>query len=183
MLEVLLGLFPRAEIFTLVHVPGAVPAVEERPIHASWLSRLPAAGRVFPLGFPLFHQAMGRLELSGFDLVLSVSHCAAKNVLPPAGVPRLIGVHVRRGDACANRSRSAAAADPTGYAGTGVARKCDLPLEHYVALASASAGPNKNADLCPIEWMCSETDGALRFGFRCGWLARAKAMQARMFTY
>ena len=48
----------------------------------------------------------------------------------------------------------------------------------YVALASASAGPNKNADLCPIEWMCSETDGALRFGFRCGWLARAKAMQA-----
>lgn len=88
-LEVLLGLFPRAEIFTLVHVPGAVPAVEERPIHASWLSRLPAAGRVFPLGFPLFHQAMGRLELSGFDLVLSVSHCAAKNVLPPAGVPHL----------------------------------------------------------------------------------------------
>ena len=100
--------------------------------------------RQFPLALWWLHAAVaalssGRRQARGGSSRPRSAHRRAAAPLPPAGVPRLIGVHVRRGDACANRSRSAAAADPTGYAGTGVARKCDLPLEHYVALAERAA--------------------------------------------
>ena len=48
-LEALLGLFPAADIFTLVHVPGSVaPAIEARPIRTSFIQRLPGAPRAIP---------------------------------------------------------------------------------------------------------------------------------------
>jgi hypothetical protein len=41
-LEVLCEQFPDAELFTLLHVPGSVsPAIERRPIHTSFVQRLP----------------------------------------------------------------------------------------------------------------------------------------------
>ena len=48
-LEVLCELFPDAELFTLVHVPGAVsPTIERRRDHTSFVQRLPRAPAVLP---------------------------------------------------------------------------------------------------------------------------------------
>lgn len=72
-------LFPEAPIFTLVHAPGAIhPELERHPIHTSLIQRLPGAPRRFRQYLPLFPAAMAALDLRGFDLVLSTSHCVAK---------------------------------------------------------------------------------------------------------
>jgi glycosyltransferase involved in cell wall biosynthesis len=78
-LESMLELFPNADIFTLVHVPGSVSAaIEAHPIHTSFLQsaqeRTPRWRRLLPL----FPAALARFDLTSYDLVLSSSHCVAK---------------------------------------------------------------------------------------------------------
>ncbi len=87
-LEVVCERFPEAELFTLVHVPGSVaPVIERRPIHTSFVQRLPFVRRAYRHYLPLFPAAIERLDLSGFDQVLSLSHCVAKSVITAPGVP------------------------------------------------------------------------------------------------
>lgn len=89
-LEALVDLFPDCEIFTLIHRPGKVsPKIEARPIHTSFINALPAAHTGYRYYLPLFPSAIERFDLRGFDLVISVSHCVAKGVRPPRGVPHL----------------------------------------------------------------------------------------------
>jgi glycosyltransferase involved in cell wall biosynthesis len=84
-LDTLVDLYPGATIHTLVHVPGRVaPTIEARPIQTSLIQRLPGAPRRFREYLPLFPLAVGRLDLSGYDLVLSTSHCVALGVRTPA---------------------------------------------------------------------------------------------------
>lgn len=93
-LEGLLELFPHAEIFTLVHVPGSVsPRIEARPIHTPRLGRLRLAGRYYRYALPLMPALVERFDLRGFDLIISSSHCVAKGVRPPPGVPHLCYCH------------------------------------------------------------------------------------------
>jgi glycosyltransferase involved in cell wall biosynthesis len=83
-LEVICERFPDAELFTLLHVRGSVsPTIERRPIHTSPLQRLPGVARYYRHCLPLFPWAVEQFDLDGFDLVLSVSHCAAKSVIRP----------------------------------------------------------------------------------------------------
>jgi glycosyltransferase involved in cell wall biosynthesis len=83
-LEELVGLFPDADVFTLVHVPGATSAViDARPIRTSFLSRIPGIGRHYRMWLPLFPTAIERLDLSGYDRVVSCSHAVAKGVRTP----------------------------------------------------------------------------------------------------
>ncbi len=83
-LEVLCELYPDAELFTLLHVPGSVsPTIERRPIHTSFIQRLPRARRLYRHYLPLFPTAIEQFDLDGFDLVVSTSHCAAKSVVRP----------------------------------------------------------------------------------------------------
>ncbi len=92
-LEAMLDLFPNAEIFTLLHVPGSVsPRIEARPIHASALARAPFARRGLRGYLPLFPLAVESLRVRGFDLVLSSSHCVAKSVRT-GGAPHLCYCH------------------------------------------------------------------------------------------
>lgn len=85
-LDELVGLFPDADVHTLVHVPGSTtPRIEARPIHTSPLSRLPGVGRHYRKLLPLFPWAVGRLRIPPCDLVLSTSHAVAKGVRPPPG--------------------------------------------------------------------------------------------------
>jgi len=64
-LESLVGLFPTADIFTLVHIPGSVaPAIEARPIRTSFIQRLPGAPRRFRQYLPLFPLAVRRFDWS-----------------------------------------------------------------------------------------------------------------------
>ncbi|HEX5307731.1 MAG TPA: glycosyltransferase [Solirubrobacteraceae bacterium] len=80
----LLRMFPQAEIFTSVYDPEPWPSIiRDRPVHASWLNRIPGATRHYPKLLPLMTSGFRRFDLSRFDLVLSSSHACAKNVRTP----------------------------------------------------------------------------------------------------
>lgn len=87
-LEVLCELFPDAPLFTLLHVPGSVtPTIERRRIVTSFVQRLPQAAARYRSYLPVFPLAIGRFDLSQYDLVISMSHCVAKGVrVPPHAV-------------------------------------------------------------------------------------------------
>ena len=85
-LEVFCELFPEADLYTLLHVPGSVsPAIEGRRIITSFIQRLPDAARRYRSYLPLFPAAIRRFDLSGYDLILSSSHAVAKGVRVPPG--------------------------------------------------------------------------------------------------
>lgn len=89
-LERLLEVFPDAELFTLLHVRGAVsPLIENRPIHTTFTQYLPWASRAYRYYLPIFPAAIERFDFAGFDLVVSCSHCVAKSVIVPPHVPHL----------------------------------------------------------------------------------------------
>jgi glycosyltransferase involved in cell wall biosynthesis len=90
-LEGVLSLFPAAEIFTLVHVPGSVaPAIEARPIRTSFIQRLPGAPHRFRQYLPLFPLAVRRFDLRGYELVLATSHCVAVGARAPASAAHVV---------------------------------------------------------------------------------------------
>lgn len=74
-------LYPQADLYTLIHVPGSTTgAIEALRIHPSPLSRLPGAAQHYRKLLPLFPWAIERFDLSGYDLVISCSHAVAKSV-------------------------------------------------------------------------------------------------------
>jgi glycosyltransferase involved in cell wall biosynthesis len=89
-LEVVCELYPEADLFTLLHVPGSVsPLIEGRRIVTSFIQRLPGAARRYRHYLPLFPAAVGRFDFSGYDLVISLSHCVAKGARPRPGALHL----------------------------------------------------------------------------------------------
>jgi glycosyltransferase involved in cell wall biosynthesis len=96
-LNALFELFPKAEVHvhTLFHEPGSVPGpIEQVPIHTSFLDG-PWARKHYRMFLPLFPLAMRSLSLKGYNynLVISSSHCAAKGIPVPKGVPHLCYIH------------------------------------------------------------------------------------------
>ncbi len=93
-LEAMLPVLPDPTVFTLFHVPGSVsPEIERYPIRASFLNRLPFSRTHYRHFLPLFPSAVESFDLSGFDLVVSSSHCAAKGAIAPPGAPHLCYCH------------------------------------------------------------------------------------------
>ncbi len=87
-------LFPDAPVFTLLHVKGSVaPELEARDVRTSFVQRLPAAASRYRHYLPLFPAAAESLDLSGFDLVVSSSHCVAKGVRPSPGALHVCYCH------------------------------------------------------------------------------------------
>jgi glycosyltransferase involved in cell wall biosynthesis len=93
-LEVLCELYPRADIYTLLHVPGSVSRIiEAHPIRASLLQHLPRAARYYRQCLPLFPILIERFVLDDYDLVVSSSHCVAKSVVTASGTRHLCYCH------------------------------------------------------------------------------------------
>jgi glycosyltransferase involved in cell wall biosynthesis len=69
------------------------PSIERYPIRTSYLDRLPFARAHYRSLLPLFPRAVEAFDLSGFDLVVSSSHCVAKGAIAPSGVPHLCYCH------------------------------------------------------------------------------------------
>ncbi|MEE9258412.1 MAG: glycosyltransferase [Nitrospinaceae bacterium] len=85
-LEVFCRLFPEADLFTLLHLPGTVSRIiESRRIRTSFLQKFPLVESKYRYYLPLMPWAIEGLNLEGYDLVLSSSHCVAKGVIPGEG--------------------------------------------------------------------------------------------------
>lgn len=89
-LDAIAGMFPDADLYTLVHAPGSTtPRIEERRIVASPLSHWPGAARHYRKLLPLMPWAAGRLRVRGYDLVISTHHAFAKSAALEPGTPHL----------------------------------------------------------------------------------------------
>jgi len=89
-LEAMCELFPDATLFTLLYRRGHLsPAIERMQIRTSWIQRVPARERIYRHLLPLYPRAIESLDLTGYDLVLSSSHCVAKGVRTPPGATHL----------------------------------------------------------------------------------------------
>lgn len=93
-IEILGNLYPEAPLHTLFHFPGSVsPAIESHPIRTSFLQKAPGIRRHYRSYLPLFPAAIEELDMSGFDVVLSSSHCVAKGVIAPPDAFHLCYCH------------------------------------------------------------------------------------------
>ncbi len=89
-LEVLCRAFPDATLHTLIHRQGTLsPAIEAMTIKTSPLQRLPGIFRHYRSLLPLMPLATRTLKPGDVDLVVSLSHCVAKAVQVPAGIPHV----------------------------------------------------------------------------------------------
>jgi len=93
-LLVLSRLFPDAPIFTSIYDRARMgPDFQQLDIRTSFMQRLPGVARhhqAYLLCYPL---AFERVDLRGYDLVISSSSAWAKAVVPPPGVPHLCYCH------------------------------------------------------------------------------------------
>jgi hypothetical protein len=87
-------LFPEATLFTLFHFPGTVPPeIERLEVRTTALSRFTSPGHDYRKLLPLFFFAAETWDLSGFDLVVSSSHCVAKNARKAPGAFHVCYAH------------------------------------------------------------------------------------------
>lgn len=93
-LEAILSIYPDAELFTLLYKKDSVSDfIKNRPIHTSFIDSLPLKNRFYRHYLPLFPSAIETFDFHGFDLVISSSHCVAKGVIVPPGVPHISFIH------------------------------------------------------------------------------------------
>jgi glycosyltransferase involved in cell wall biosynthesis len=93
-LEAILEAFPPDQLFTLVHTPNQISEQINRvPIQTSWLQKIPQIDRLYRHTLPLMPQAIERFDLSGFDLILSSSHCVAKGIRKPLHALHVSYIH------------------------------------------------------------------------------------------
>ncbi len=93
-LEAIAELFPKSDLFTLIQVPGAIsPILSTLKIHKSWLQKVPQAEKRYRYFLPLMPQMIDRFDLTGFDLVISSSHCVAKGIRKAPGAVHVSYVH------------------------------------------------------------------------------------------
>ena len=78
----ILGVFPRADLYALVDFLSADDRSRllGKRAQVSFLQRIPGAARKFRVLLPLFPRAIESLDVSDYDLVISVSHAVAKGV-------------------------------------------------------------------------------------------------------
>ncbi len=89
-LEVLCRVFPEAKLYTLIHRRGSLsPAIESMNIRTSPLQLIPGVFRHYRHLLPIMPLATRAWRLTDVDLVISLSHCVAKAVVPPPGVPHV----------------------------------------------------------------------------------------------
>lgn len=78
-LEIFCELFPTADIFTLLHIPGSVSTqIEKHRIFTSFLQKMPWVKKKYRYYLPLMPKAIESFDLSGYELIISSNHCVAK---------------------------------------------------------------------------------------------------------
>jgi len=89
-LEAMCELFPEATLFTLLYRRGHLsPQIERMDIRTSWIQRVPGWRRIYRHLLPLYPRAIESFDMTGYDLVISSSHCVAKGVRAAPGATHL----------------------------------------------------------------------------------------------
>jgi glycosyltransferase involved in cell wall biosynthesis len=82
-LEVLCGLYPQADLYTLIHVKHRLSGIiEGMRIKTSFLQGFPGVMKYYRYYLALFPSAIEHFDLRDYDLIISSSHCVAKGILP-----------------------------------------------------------------------------------------------------
>ena len=93
-LEEIASLFPEADVFTHVCDPDTLgPELRGRRITETSIARLPFARRAYPAYLGLMPRALERLDLSGYELVISSESGPAQGVIAPPGARHLTYCH------------------------------------------------------------------------------------------
>ena len=97
-LEVLCGMFPNSEVYTLFASPDNIcESIRSRIRYTSFLNCLPGIQRYYRYLLPIFPVAAWHLQHKlakahrhkPYDAVISISHCAVKNICPPPNVKHI----------------------------------------------------------------------------------------------
>lgn len=81
-LKALCEMFPEAPIFTLIYDEKATDGVfKNKKIHTSFLQKIPGSKKFFRGFIWLMPLAIEQFDLSGFELVISVSHSFGKGII------------------------------------------------------------------------------------------------------
>ena len=82
-LEQLIAMYPQADVFAIVDFlpEGQRAFLQGRPVRTTFIQRLPFARKRFRAYLGLMPLAVEQIDLSGYDLVISVNHAIAKGVL------------------------------------------------------------------------------------------------------
>ena len=84
--KAILDVFPDADIFTLVAKKEICDelGIPWEKVHTSFIQKMPLGTRKHRAYLPLFPFAIEQLDLRGYDVIISSSHCVAKGVLTKA---------------------------------------------------------------------------------------------------
>lgn len=92
-LEILCELYPNATLITLLHIKGTLsPTIESMKIETSFINKLPLKKK-YRNYLPLFPSAIESINFSGYDLIISSSHCVAKGAQPNGGALHICYCH------------------------------------------------------------------------------------------
>jgi glycosyltransferase involved in cell wall biosynthesis len=82
-LEQILDLYPDADLFSLCDFlkEDQRGFLKNRPVKSTFIQRLPGARDRFQQYLPLMPMAIEQLDMSGYDIVISSSHLAAKGII------------------------------------------------------------------------------------------------------
>lgn len=89
-LEYFCELFPNATIYTLhSELDKISEKIKKLPIKHSFIQSLPFKNQFYRHYLPLFPLAIKQFNFSNYDLIISTSHCAVKNVTIPNNIPHI----------------------------------------------------------------------------------------------
>ena len=92
--ELLLSIYPEAEIFTLVYdIKKMKGHFENCKIHTSFVQKIPFASNFYTKFLTLMPRAFESFDLSSYDLVISSSSSCAKGVIVPPYIPHIAYIH------------------------------------------------------------------------------------------
>ena len=92
--ELLLKIYPEADIFTLVYDKKQLKGHFERNrIYTSRMQKLPFATKIYTKLLKFMPRAFESFDFSGYDLVISSSSSCAKGVIVPPHIPHVAYIH------------------------------------------------------------------------------------------
>ncbi|MGP1458405.1 MAG: glycosyltransferase [Treponema sp.] len=92
--ELLLKIYPDADIFTLVYDKKKLKGhFEKNRIFTSRMQKLPFASKIYTKLLKFMPRAFEAFDFSGYDLVISSSSACAKGVIVPPHIPHIAYIH------------------------------------------------------------------------------------------